>query len=261
MFEPTLAYNYGLFVNQIEISDEISSATPEVKWIKGSKMEDNGSIMDLTISLDNIVSPEIKIVDTYKGHEGSYFKALATYGEGDKLNEYYESLIKSKLGEDATVNEIVASGTQITKNSIEDPFRLSATAKVPSLVEVAGTEYLFKIGNVIGEQVQMYQKKERLYNAEVQFPHFYKRTIKFTIPEGYQVDGLGGLKIDLTYGNDEGKTIGFTSDYTIKNNTVSVEVYEFYKETTYSLDQFEEFRTVINAAADFNKIVILFTKK
>lgn len=261
LVQSTLTETYGLFINEVQITKDVVSATPEIKWIKGTKTEDNASLMDLDISFTDFSAPEVKLVDQYKGHEGGYFKLQATYGDEEQLNEYYEELVKSKLGEDADLGKVEVKGTDINTSAIEDPFTMTVTAKVPSVIETAGNEYLFKIGTVIGEQVQMYQEKERKYDAEVHFPHYYRRTITFTIPEGYKVSGLEDLNIDITYGDDKEKTIGFESSYKVEGNKVIVDVYEYYKKTVYPLEQFEDFRKVVNAAADFNKIVILFSKK
>ena len=44
--------------------------------------------------------------------------------------------------------------------SITGTFIVHADIKVNSLLEKAGNNYLFKVGEVIGGQVQMYQEKE-----------------------------------------------------------------------------------------------------
>ena len=53
----------------------------------------------------------------------------------------------------------------------------------------------------------------------------------------------------------------FISSYKIEGNKITVTVEENYKKVIYPLAQFEDFRKVINAAADFNKIVVYFEKK
>ena len=42
--------------------------------------------------------------------------------------------------------------------------------------------------------------------------------------------------------------------------TVTVEIKEFYKKLILPLDEFDDFREIINAAADFNKKVLIFEK-
>jgi hypothetical protein len=52
----------------------------------------------------------------------------------------------------------------------------------------------------------------------------------------------------------------FKSKYTKNGDEVLVENTEFYNIINYPLNQFEDYKAVINAAADFNKIVIIVTK-
>jgi hypothetical protein len=57
------------------------------------------------------------------------------------------------------------------------------------------------------------------------------------------------------------RTMAFTSTYKIAGNVVKISVVEYYKRVIYPLSIFENFRKVINAAADFNKITLVFERK
>ena len=52
----------------------------------------------------------------------------------------------------------------------------------------------------------------------------------------------------------------FVSNYKKNGDEIIVENTEFYNIINYPLDKFEEYKDVINAAADFNKIVIVVMK-
>ena len=51
-----------------------------------------------------------------------------------------------------------------------------------AFVEKAGKKYLFKAGELIGEQMQLYQEKERVLPVENEFSRSYYRTITINIP-------------------------------------------------------------------------------
>jgi hypothetical protein len=51
--------------------------------------------------------------------------------------------------------------------------------------------------------------------------------------------------------------MGFVSEYALRGSKLSVSVHEYYAKTSYPLQQFEDFRKVINAAADFNKLTLV----
>lgn len=53
----------------------------------------------------------------------------------------------------------------------------------------------------------------------------------------------------------------FTSKYEINGNNLMVTCNEYYDEISVPIERYEEFRTVINAAADFNKITLVFEEE
>ena len=56
-------------------------------------------------------------------------------------------------------------------------------------------------------------------------------------------------------------TMGFVSTHKQVGNMVEIEVTESYKRLKYPLTEFENFVKVINAAADFNKVIMVLEKK
>jgi len=54
--------------------------------------------------------------------------------------------------------------------------------------------------------------------------------------------------------------MGFISSYTLNKNILTIQVNETYKKVYYPMEQFEDFKRVINASADFNKIVLVLQK-
>ena len=119
---------------------------------------------------------------------------------------------------------------------------------------------LLKIGEIIGPQEQMYQEKPRRLPVELPYPHSLNRKITFEIPNGYKVKNLNDINIDIEHKDGNEATMGFTSSYTQSGNIVTINVAESYKKLKYPLAQFEDFRKVINASADFNKIVLVLEK-
>jgi hypothetical protein len=67
--------------------------------------------------------------------------------------------------------------------------------------------------------------------------------------------------MDLFYEEAGKRTMAFTSSYKLEGNVVKISVSEYYTNIVYPLSIFEDFRKVINAAADFNKIALVFEKK
>lgn len=108
----------------------------------------------------------------------------------------------------------------------------------------------------------MYSDKPRVNPVMMEFTHTYLRTIKVSIPEGYEVKGGDKLNINISLTESDGTIpIGFISNYKIEKNLLIVTVNEFYNITSLPVSKFEEFRKVINASADFNKIAVVLSKK
>jgi len=139
-----------------------------------------------------------------------------------------------------------------------NPLLIQGSLSSASLLEKAASRLLFKVGEVIGPQVEMYQVGPRKYDADMDYPHGYRRDLTIEIPTGYRVKGLEDLGMNIDYRDAAGQPLmGFVSEYALRGNKLSVSVHEYYARSSYPLQQFEDFRKVINAAADFNKITLV----
>jgi hypothetical protein len=54
--------------------------------------------------------------------------------------------------------------------------------------------------------------------------------------------------------------MGFVTNYTQKGNEIEIIIEETYLHTKYPIEQFPIFQKVINASADFNKVVLVLSK-
>ena len=53
----------------------------------------------------------------------------------------------------------------------------------------------------------------------------------------------------------------FDATYEISGNVLSIKIDEWYDRVYYPIEKFEEFRKVVNAAADWNKVVLVMKEK
>jgi len=58
----------------------------------------------------------------------------------------------------------------------------------------------------------------------------------------------------------QNNSAGFVSSYELKGNQLVVTVFEYYNETSYPVSQYFIYENVMNAAADFNKVVLVMDK-
>lgn len=191
------------------------------------------------------------------GYGASNYRPAFNLLPKDKLEEFTKDVVKS-VSKSENITNIKVENTAYTESNSGKPLTIEADMESPELVEKAGNRYLIKMGEVIGPQEQMYQEKPRKLPIIMQYPHMLDRNITFTIPDGYEIKNLADININVT---DARQTMGFVSSYILKGNELKINVHEFYKVTDYPLDMFEQFRKVINASADFNKVTLIMVKK
>ena len=139
-------------------------------------------------------------------------------------------------------------------------FRVSVDFRSSHFVERAGSRILFKVGELIGPQIEMYRDDERTVAVENDFNRMYNRTIKIHLPDGYRVRNADDLLIDIAYTDEDDVPFSFKSDYILEDKVLTVHIEEYYKEIYAPLSRYEDFRKVVNAAADFNKITLVLEK-
>lgn len=81
------------------------------------------------------------------------------------------------------------------------------------------------------------------------------------MPEGYAVSNLNDLKMKVEMIRNGRVSCCSISDYELTGNQLTIYSTEYYSELTYPVEDFGDFRKVINAAADFNKKTILLSRK
>lgn len=254
------AYNRGLFIKTISLGDA-TSALPEIKEIPGTDHTVNFDNMYLDIAFeDDFDKVKAHVKHEASGYSSAYLRPIMPLVNEEKKKEILEERLKS-FAEDAEITNITSANEEMEGNMLEKPYIFEGDASSSSLIEKAGNKYLFKLGMVIGPQVEMYQDTARRYPVENSYNHGYLRELNITIPEGYKITNLDDLNMDYSSSKDGNKTMEFTSKYKLEGNLLKVTCYEYYNEIRVPLERYEEFRTVINAAADFNKITLVFEPK
>lgn len=242
------ANNYGLFIGK--------DGSNKVKPIPMPLASDNVNRIEADIKFDAQLQPIIHIEHGWIGYRAAEFRAIYEF----QREAFAQDRAKSDIPDAEVVTMSVQNEKILMSADPKTEFTITADLKTPALVEKAGDSYLFKLGEVIGSQVEMYQKNERQHPINMEYPIYYKRTMKIEIPQGYQVNGLEDIKIDKSVEMD-GKIVNrFISNYTIQNNILTVSADEYYEQTQLPKEKFETFRDVINAAADFNKVTLVFEK-
>lgn len=146
------------------------------------------------------------------------------------------------------VNSVISSDSIISRHVLNIPVKKSKI-------------YKFQLGSIIGTQSELYSNKTRVSPIEIKYPNYYEYNISVKIPRGYKIEGVEKININENYISNGNIIAKFESKYRVIGDTIVISIEEFYKSLKYNKYRYNEFRNVINAAADFNKVEILFVRK
>lgn len=257
---PSWAAANGLYCKGTTIGN-FTTAIAEVKMVPLEDFSKNFNNIESTIQLnpgnDTLL---IDMKQLYGGYESVYYRAAYNFASADEQKSLTKELIKFGTNSENVVSSEILN-REIESSASGKPFVLHANVKASELLDKAGNRLLVKIGEIIGPQVEMYQEKPRQLPIKIEYPHFQERKIKLIIPDGYTVKNPSDLKLEHVYKENGDVTMGFTSDYQLEGNVLTVHIMEEYRRTFYPLNQYEEFKKIINTSADFNKIVLVLEKK
>jgi hypothetical protein len=258
LFPATVANNNGLFIKEKTFAG-VKMGIGEINFIEIPGGEITHDIMNITVDFtQDLENPLISSNLIFGGYSALNFQAIKDFASA----EQYKTVLKN-IAENYTVQaeyKTLTTENDGTEFIGKKPFVLNVSFDGKDLTKKAGENYLFSVGETIGKQMEFYQENKRTLPVEIDYPHFYTRNIKIILPKGATVKNLDKFIMDFKT-NINGKTqAAFISKYTKKGDEILVENTEYYNIINYPLNKFDEYKDVINAAADFNKIVIIVTK-
>ncbi len=251
--------NYGLFIKEVTLG-EFTTGIGKIRFIEANDYKENFDeiIVDVTFDEEDLIQTELHIKRSSGGYYAMNIQPYLEIVDEELRTELIESEIKY-FDEDMEIIEITSKNASPKDFGI-NPLIVEGKVKSEAFMEKAGEKYLFNVGGLIGPQMEMYNEKDRVLPMESQFTRNYHRVITFTIPDGYTIKNLDDLNFDKSK-VEKGKTLySFKSYYTVDGDKVTVTCDEFYAVIVISPEEFEEYKAVMNSAADFNKVNLILVK-
>jgi hypothetical protein len=256
LIQPEFTAQKGLFMQPFT-SGNIKSALSVIGEIPPVDYSYNLDNLNLDIVFANdLTSNEIQQVREFGGYNASYFTPYYDIMSKDQKQAMVDQLTK-QTAPDAEIDKWTAGPAG---DSRSNDFVVSVDFRSSHFVERAGSRILFKIGELIGPQIEMYRDDKRTVPVENDFNRMYNRAIKVHLPPGYKIKNADDLLIDIAYTDEDDVPFSFKSDYRLEDNVLTVNITEYYKEIYVPLSRYEDFRKVVNGAADFNKITLVLEK-
>lgn len=253
--------NYGVFFKKVAVADVISSVK-KIRWIEGTDAEASHSDMDMVAKVsDDFSTLDFTLTTSATGHNVAeiqpYFGLMTPENETKVLDQ-----LMKWVDEDMDLKEVKAENTGYEVYG-DKPLLVTGSFSIDKYIVSVKDKYLIKLGLFIGPQAEMYQDaKARKYPVDMGFRKNYHRVIKFEIPEGYKATNLETINMEVLAKEEDGTVYAdFISSYSLNGNVITVICDERYHKIHYPIEQYEDYRKVINAAADFNKIVIYLEKE
>lgn len=258
LFPKTLGNNNGLFIKD-KIFSGVKMPISEIAFIPIPGSDVSHDFMDITVDFTtDIAKPVVSSKISFGGYSGLNMQALKNYYSEEDYKKVLKE-IASNYTMKAEFESVTAENDGI-ENIGKKSFTLNCKFNGKDLMQSAGDKFLFSAGEIIGKQMEMYQESKRLMAVEVDYPHAYTRKITFILPKGVAVKNLEKFKMEYKCLVNNQTEAAFVSDFKQNNQTIVVENSEYYNLTKYPLAVFDSYRAVINAAADFNKIVLILSK-
>lgn len=253
--------NYALFIKKTSFGN-LTTGLGSVRFLEPDNYLDNTDSLIINVNFDK--GPDNAVYNyrvTNSGHEATAFQTLIEYVKEEKDKEQLrKSLIKNFSDEEDIKN--LKAENEGPEFFAKKPYAVSASFSSGKYLDKAGAKYIFKIGELIGPQEQLYQEEARKLPVEMNYCKNYFREITFKIPAGYRLINAERLNMDIFQKDKDGnRSSAFRSWYTIKDDVVTVLVEEYYKKISLPVEEYEAFKSVINASADFNKISLLLEPK
>jgi hypothetical protein len=251
--------NFGVFYKKLGEGKTIFGSS-KIRFIEGVPAEDSHHDMKLNVTInDDFNALNADVIISATGYFAAGLQPYYDILEPEDIKEFNIDQVEW-ISENMEVIQVEAINPGFENLGIK-PFIIEAEFTTDEYLIKARDKYLVKLGLLIGPQVEMYQVSERTLPVDMGYRKVFHREINFTIPNGFKVENPDDLIIDVTASDYRGIYAGFKSDYTIKKNILTVIVDEYYNKVHFTVDEFEDYRKVINSAADFNKIVLYLEEK
>jgi hypothetical protein len=244
----------------------VSGMLAEVRRISPLKASETEKNMAAGVNFNDDMEATIDVSYAFSGYASADLRTALTTQTKDKEQDIVTGIINFAEKREDIIKYDISNERPESYNS-NKPLVVTASVSAPFLTEKAGKKYLFNIGELIDARPALYDKKERKLPIDLAYPETGNRTITVNIPKGYKVVNPEALKMHAEYVNRDLKTLcSFTSDYTLitdkkKGDKLVVTVKDHYPVPHFPVTDYERFKGVVNAAADFNKTAILLEQK
>ncbi|NME72046.1 DUF3857 domain-containing protein [Flammeovirga aprica] len=252
----------AIFVSYFIESGKVNYRTFDFKKLEALSADLNQIGVRASIDFEeNLALPKVILEDYAQGYRAFSYRAVLKNADVDFREKFMKDVMLSAFENFEVLSTDVEGEDMSLSTDPANFLKLKMKYTTPELVERAGNEYLIAVGKVIGRQSELYQEKERQHEIVMSTIQKYRHEITINIPEGYQLEGLEEIKNKNVITVNGREVAYFISDYQLEGSSLLITVDEVYKDISFPKENYDEFRGVINSAANFNKLTLIMSKK
>jgi len=245
--------NYGVFIDK-NLEYYFSEITPPSKNY-------SQIIKNIKVKIPkNLNKSKIDESRSYSGYWGLINRGYVFLSENEETDFLIDYFTINGL-EDKKIKNYKIQNFDFIFNSNNTPLKINSSITTSNLIEKKDELIYIKIGKVIGTQSNLFKEEKRTNPIEINFANEYIYNIEVNIPTGYSIYDFSDLVKNIKYISVDGKIAArFNSNVKIVDTKMIIEISEFYDDLKYEKSRYNEFRDVINTAAEFYNSNLVLTK-
>jgi hypothetical protein len=246
----------GLFIEPFAVG-ELKSALSSIGKIPATDYRLTSDDLKISVTFNE----DLATNTIFQSRDFAGYNALEFIPYYDAMTKEQQSDMIEKLIQQTAPDAKIKTWQCNSKTEPETyKFNVEVEFESTHFIEKAGNRILLKAGELIGRQSELYRDDKRVLGVENTCNRGYVREVKITIPKGYAIKNPQELKMDVSFKDGNQEPFLFRSDYKLEGDQLTISIDEFYKQIYAPVEKYEDFRKVINAAADFNKITLVLEK-
>ncbi len=265
MVPAQLVNNKGIFC-AIPANGYVTGNLVKIRKITSLPAAANQSNIAAAVSFDKDMNAQVDISYSFTGYPSSDLRTQLLTTTKERQKDLVKNIISFGKKEGDIQKYTITNETPDSYYG-NKPLEITATVNTTELTEDAGKNTIFKVGEIIGHQTELYNEEERVLPVDLDYAQTYNRTITVNLPVGAKILNPEVLRKHAEYVNrDIEPVISFNSDYKLipdkkKGDKLVIKISESYVQLHFSPEYYSRYREVVNAAADFNNASLLIARK
>ncbi|HRG10898.1 MAG TPA: DUF3857 domain-containing protein, partial [Cyclobacteriaceae bacterium] len=185
-----LSGHSGLFIEPVKV-DNLKTGITWIKQIPALPYTADSDNLDIDVRFDeSLENNKVTHKRSFTGYDAAsivpYYQTMSEEQRKKFVDELFRSSIPDLHLDKWSVNTSI--------ESLMPKIEITANYSTNFFVERAGSRILFKVGELIGPQSELYSEEKRKLPIENTHNRAYERVIRFTIPNGYTINNLDALR-------------------------------------------------------------------